>query len=99
MSEVVIFADLVVNEEHVDAFEERFHALVKQNREEAGNVAFEVHAVADTPGHYCVYEVWRDQDAFEEHFALPRVQGFLRWMETDGVGETTRLLQTKRCWA
>jgi len=40
-------------------------------RDEPGNVAFEVYTKAEDPRAYWIYEVYRDEDAFQAHLAAP----------------------------
>jgi quinol monooxygenase YgiN len=46
-------------------------ALADQVRAEPGNLAFEVHTKAEQPRAYWIYEVYRDEDAFQAHLAAP----------------------------
>src|SRR3954451_11630714 len=45
--------------------------LAGRVREEPGNVLFEVYTKADDPRSYWIYEVYRDEGAFQEHLAAP----------------------------
>ena len=45
--------------------------LAEDVRAEPGNVAFEPHTERDNPNKYFVYEVYRDQEAFETHISAP----------------------------
>ncbi|WP_329242981.1 antibiotic biosynthesis monooxygenase [Streptomyces sp. NBC_01478] len=47
-------------------------ALLKvreQTRAEPGNLAYEVHAEADVPGSFVLYEQYADRDGFDAHKA------------------------------
>lgn len=46
-------------------------SLAEQVRNEPGNVLFEVHTRADDPRLYWIYEVYRDEKAFQAHLAAP----------------------------
>ena len=46
-------------------------ALAEQVRAEPGNLAFEVHTKAEQPRAYWIYEVYRDEDAFQTHLTAP----------------------------
>jgi quinol monooxygenase YgiN len=50
---------------------ELVRSLAEQVRGEPGNVLFEVHTRADDPRSYWVYEVYRDEAAFQAHLAAP----------------------------
>lgn len=50
---------------------EMVRSLAEQVRNEPGNVLFEVHTQADDPRAYWVYEVYRDEEAFQAHLAAP----------------------------
>ncbi|MER7195803.1 putative quinol monooxygenase [Streptomyces flaveolus] len=40
-------------------------------REEEGNLAFEVYTKASSPRAYWIFEVYRDEDAFQAHLKSP----------------------------
>ncbi|MFJ9180577.1 putative quinol monooxygenase [Streptomyces sp. NPDC102360] len=40
-------------------------------REEAGNLAFDVHTKAANPRAFWIFEVYRDEDAFQAHLNAP----------------------------
>lgn len=40
-------------------------------REEDGNLAFDVHTRAAAPRAYWIFEVYRDEDAFQAHLKAP----------------------------
>jgi quinol monooxygenase YgiN len=40
-------------------------------REEEGNLAFDVYTKAATPRAYWIFEVYRDEDAFQAHLNAP----------------------------
>lgn len=40
-------------------------------REEEGNLAFDVHTKTSDPRAFCVFEVYRDEDAFQAHLDAP----------------------------
>ena len=45
--------------------------LADKVRTEPGNVVFDVYRHADNPAKFFVFEVYRDQAAFEAHIAMP----------------------------
>ena len=50
---------------------EMIRSLAEQVRNEPGNVLFEVHTRADDARAYWVYEIYRDEEAFQAHLAAP----------------------------
>ncbi|NPT38270.1 putative quinol monooxygenase [Paraburkholderia xenovorans] len=52
-------------------FENVFQRSVTCSRLEPGNVTFNVHKVLGTERQYALYEVWRNKDALDSHFARP----------------------------
>jgi len=46
-------------------------ALAERVREEPGNLAFEVYTKVEDPRAYWIYEVYRDEEAFQAHLAAP----------------------------
>jgi quinol monooxygenase YgiN len=46
-------------------------ALAERVRDEPGNLAFEVYVKAEDPRAYWIYEVYRDEEAFQAHLAAP----------------------------
>lgn len=40
-------------------------------RAEEGNIVFEAHRLVDDPDRFFVYEVYRDEDAFQAHLHAP----------------------------
>ncbi|MET7679779.1 antibiotic biosynthesis monooxygenase family protein [Streptomyces sp. NPDC005423] len=40
-------------------------------REEEGNIAFDVYTRADNPRAFWIFEVYRDEDAFQAHLDAP----------------------------
>ncbi|MGW5464965.1 putative quinol monooxygenase [Streptomyces sp. NPDC003996] len=43
----------------------------KKVREEEGNLAFDVYTKASAPRAYWIFEVYRDEDAFQAHLSAP----------------------------
>lgn len=43
----------------------------KKVREEEGNLAFDVYTKASNPRAYWIFEVYRDEDAFQAHLRAP----------------------------
>jgi quinol monooxygenase YgiN len=61
-----------------DEFDQLVEGTVQQIRQsEPGTLAYLVHSVDDAPASRVFYELYRDQDAFEEHERQPHVRHFL----------------------
>ncbi|MWA15185.1 putative quinol monooxygenase [Streptomyces sp. BA2] len=43
----------------------------KKVREEEGNLAFDIYTKASSPRAYWIFEMYRDEDAFQEHLKAP----------------------------
>jgi len=62
------FTALPGAEQRVAELVEGLTALV---REEPGNIAFEPYTLEADPAHWFVYEVYRDEAAFQAHITAP----------------------------
>jgi quinol monooxygenase YgiN len=65
--------------------------LAHRVRAEPGNLAFDVHHKAEDPAAFFVYEVYRDQAAFDTHLAAAYGETFNREIADLIVEGTTRL--------
>lgn len=63
-------------------------------RAEPGNICFDAHSEAAHPAKIFVYELYRDQAAFEEHLAAPAGAAFNRVLTglVEGGGSTLTML-------
>ena len=68
-NEVVLIAEATALPGKRDDLRHAFDILVPQTRTEEGVNAFILHEARDKPGHFMLYEVYRDQSAVEAHFA------------------------------
>jgi len=61
-------------------------------RNEPGNVAFEPFTRADAPRSYIVFEIYRDDDAFEAHLASAHSRAFNARLSTliEGTASTLK---------
>ncbi|WP_271409282.1 putative quinol monooxygenase [Pseudomonas sp. Q1-7] len=53
-------------------------ALVPLSRQEPGCVRYDLHVDREDPSVLIVYEIWRDEDALNEHASSPHFQHFLK---------------------
>ena len=49
--------------------EKLLRELTRQVRQERGNIVFDPYRTVDRPERFCVYEVYADRPAFEQHLA------------------------------
>ena len=54
-----------------DAYERRMLADLANTRAEPGALQFHIHRDRSDPDLFVIYEVWRDVQAFREHFEQP----------------------------
>jgi quinol monooxygenase YgiN len=69
-SEVVIIAEATALPGKRDELKRAFDRLVPRSLAEAGVSTFRLHEDRDRPGHFVLYERFRDQAAVETHVTL-----------------------------
>ncbi len=75
-----IFVTINVRPEHVEAFMEASVGDAQgSTRDEPGCFRFDMHQDAENPVRFHLYEVYRDEAAFEAHLEAPH---FIRWRDT-----------------
>ncbi len=75
-----IFVTINVRPEHVEAFMEASVGDAQgSTRDEPGCFRFDMHQDAENPARFYLYEVYRDEAAFEAHLETPH---FIRWRDT-----------------
>lgn len=62
--------------------------FVARTRAEPGCLAFELHEDAARPGRFMVYEVFRDDAAFDAHRGQPALAPLKAWLAAQGAGVT-----------
>ncbi|OAT18260.1 putative quinol monooxygenase [Proteus myxofaciens] len=67
MSEVRIVATMVAKEQYKDTVCNALKAVVTPSREEAGNTSYELHQDVSHDDTYVFFEVWKSQQAVDEH--------------------------------
>jgi (4S)-4-hydroxy-5-phosphonooxypentane-2,3-dione isomerase len=75
----VVWVDIQVKPENVDAFTAASKANHLGTRQEPGNIRFDVLRLNDQPTHFRLYEVYVDEDAFRAH---QQTSHYARWKET-----------------
>ena len=69
--EVAIIVNFEVKPGAEAEFESVFRRSVTCSRLEPGNITFNVHKILGSERNYALYEVWRNEDAVNSHFARP----------------------------
>ena len=65
------FVTINVKPGFTDQFEKAFRINFEGTRKEPGNLRFDVLRNQDDPNRYTIYEVFRDEDAFQAHKETP----------------------------
>jgi quinol monooxygenase YgiN len=64
-----LYAEFTAKPGHELEVAELISGLARQVREEPGNVVFDVYTRSEAPRCFFVFEVYRDEAAFQEHLA------------------------------
>ena len=73
-----IFVTINVKEEHLDEFTQAsFGDAQGSVRDEPGCFRFDINQDADVPARFYLYEVYRDEEAFQAHLEAPH---FKKWI-------------------
>ena len=89
--EVVLIAEATALPGKRDDLRHAFDILVPQTRAEEGVNAFILHEDRDKPGHFMLYEVYRDQSAVEAHFATEHFAAIVKALAEFAEGGTPSL--------
>lgn len=81
MTELKIVAVIVVKPAHQEELEKVFHTVVDETRKEAGNVSYDLHQDVSNPLKYTILEVWKSQDAIDEHNNSNHFKAFVEAVE------------------
>jgi quinol monooxygenase YgiN len=76
-----------------DIFRERIAELVHAVRREPGCLTFTAYEARDTPGRFCLYEVYTDAAAFEAHLKTDHVHTFISAIPALSTGGPGSLIQ------
>jgi quinol monooxygenase YgiN len=90
-NEVVRIAEATALPGKRDDLRQAFDTLVPQTRAEEGVNAFILHEARDKPGHFLLYEVYRDQSAVEAHFATEHFGAIVKALAEFAEGGTPYL--------
>ena len=75
-----IFVTINIKPEHINEFTEAsFGDAQGSVRDEPGCFRFDIHQDAEVPSRFHLYEVYRDEAAFNAHLETPH---FLKWRDT-----------------
>ncbi|WP_327714765.1 antibiotic biosynthesis monooxygenase [Streptomyces sp. NBC_00490] len=66
-----LLAEFTAREGAQDEVSHLLLEYAKQVREEEGNIAFDVYTKAAAPRAFWIFEVYRDEDAFQAHLKAP----------------------------
>lgn len=66
-----LFAEFTARDGAEDAVAGLVRDYARKVREEGGNLAFDVHTRASDPRAFWIFEVYRDEDAFQAHLKAP----------------------------
>jgi quinol monooxygenase YgiN len=89
--EVVLIAEATALPGERDDLRQAFDILVPQTRAEEGVNAFILYEARDKPGHFLLYEVYRDQSAVESHFATTHFGAIIKALAEFAEGGTPYL--------
>lgn len=78
---VHLLATLIALPTHGPALESALRQLVPASRSEAGCLQYELHQDRDTPERFYMLEIWRSDDALEQH---RQTEHFLRFGREHG---------------
>lgn len=81
MTELKIVAVIAVKAAFQSELEKVFHTVVDETRKEAGNVSYDLHQDTKDPLKYTILEVWKSQDAIDEHNESAHFKAFVAAVE------------------
>ncbi|OYO02141.1 antibiotic biosynthesis monooxygenase [Enemella evansiae] len=67
----VLYAEFTATPGNADRVAELLAGLARDVRAEEGNLIFDAHRLSEDRDKFFVYEVYRDDQAFETHIAAP----------------------------
>lgn len=74
--EITLIVPIQAKSDCRDDVRRRLVALAKQTRQETGNLCYVLHEVANDPGHFVIYEQWKNQAALDFHMAQDYLKAF-----------------------
>ena len=79
---ISIIAVLKARPGKTESLRDALKALLLPTRQEPGNLDYALFQLRDEPETFYVRESWRDEEALEEHIALPHFHAFIGQMES-----------------
>ena len=73
---VALYAEFTVKSGSEDRVAEMMAELTASVRGESGNLVFDPHTRRENPNAYFVYEIYRDEEAFQAHIAADHSKVF-----------------------
>ena len=74
---ITIVAQCVIHKESVDAFLKSTKPLLEASKKEAGNISYDLYADLSSSEKFTFIEVWKDQNAIDEHNASAHFNAFV----------------------
>lgn len=74
--EITLIVPIQAKVESGDDVRRRLVALAAKTRQEPGNLCYVLHEVAGDPGHFVIYEQWKNQAALDFHMAQDYLKAF-----------------------
>jgi len=71
MTQRALYAEFIVLPGSEERVADMLRELTAHVRQEPGNIAFVPYSLESDPRHIFVYEVYRDEAAFQEHISAP----------------------------
>lgn len=71
-----LYATFTAREDEIPRVAELIAEYATLVRQEPGNLLFEASQLTDAPERFFVYEVYRDEPAFQEHLSHPKGEPF-----------------------
>ncbi|MEH0835440.1 antibiotic biosynthesis monooxygenase [Pectobacterium cacticida] len=85
--EIRIVATIQAKAEFINEVSATLKQVVSPSRQEAGNLQYDLHEVADKPGAFVFFERWKDRAALAEHEQSAHFKNFVKELDgkTDGM--------------
>ena len=74
---IAITAKCILKPEAIDEFLTVASGLVKESRNEAGNISYELFRSTENPAVFTFIECWKDKEAIDFHNSTPHFLGFV----------------------
>jgi len=74
--ELTLIVPIQAKAECRDDVRRRLVALAEKTRQEPGNLCYVLHEVPTDPGHFVIYEQWKNQAALDFHMAQDYLKAF-----------------------